>query len=415
MKSMHTRKVDGIMKTASRDRRALIGAAGHAASSALFGTRLLSRSQGTLQSFVASKMTVRRFFSGLAIALTLVLIGCDSQEEVAETPPRPVRAITVDESRAGQVVELAGTVESQIEVDLAFRISGRMTERLVAVGDTVEAGQVVARLDPSDEENGVRAAEASLASAEAVLSEARIDYDRQRHLYERKVVARVALERAEQVRKTAEAAVDTASAQLGIAKRRLDDTELLADAPGVVVAVGPDAGEVVQPGQMIAEIARDDGKDAVFNVAADLKDQGAPEPEIVVRLSQRPSVTANGRVREVSPRADTLTGTFRIRVGLIDPPPAMRLGSTVVGRATFGDTAGIELPASALTESKGEPAVWVVDPEKKTVSLRQIGVERFTPSAVTVANGLEIGDIVVTAGVQALRPDQKVRLLGGAP
>ncbi|MCC0058685.1 MAG: efflux RND transporter periplasmic adaptor subunit [Hyphomicrobiaceae bacterium] len=360
-------------------------------------------------------MTVRRSFSGLAIALTLVLIGCDSQEEAVETAPRPVRTVTVDESRAGQTVELAGTVESQVEVDLAFRIGGRMTERLVRVGDTLEAGQVVARLDPSDEENGVRAAEASLASAEAVLSEARLDYDRQRHLFERQVVARVALERAEQVRKTAEAAVGTASAQLGIARRRLDDTELLADAPGVVVAVGPDAGEVVQPGQMIAELARDDGKDAVFNVAAALKDQGPADPEILVRLSQNPSVTANGRVREVSPRADTLTGTFRIRVGLIDPPPAMRLGSTVVGRATFGDTAGIELPASALTQSDGEPAVWVVDPEKKTVSLRQIGVERFSPSAVTVADGLEIGDIVVTAGVQALRPDQEVRLLGGAP
>ena len=412
---MHTRKTNGTMKTIFRRRRALMDAVRYAVSSAPFGTRLLSRPQGTFQSFVASKMTVRRSFSGLAIALTLVLIGCDSQEEAVETAPRPVRTVTVDESRAGQTVELAGTVESQVEVDLAFRIGGRMTERLVRVGDTLEAGQVVARLDPSDEENGVRAAEASLASAEAVLSEARLDYDRQRHLFERQVVARVALERAEQVRKTAEAAVDTASAQLGIARRRLDDTELLADAPGVVVAVGPDAGEVVQPGQMIAELARDDGKDAVFNVAAALKDQGPADPEILVRLSQNPSVTANGRVREVSPRADTLTGTFRIRVGLIDPPPAMRLGSTVVGRATFGDTAGIELPASALTQSDGEPAVWVVDPEKKTVSLRQIGVERFSPSAVTVADGLEIGDIVVTAGVQALRPDQEVRLLGGAP
>lgn len=360
-------------------------------------------------------MTVGRSFSGLAIALALVLVGCDSQEEAAEPAPRPVRAVTVNESSAGQTVELAGTVESQSEVDLSFRIGGRMTERLVRVGDALEAGQLVARLDPSDEENGVRAAQASLAAAEARLSEARLDYDRQRHLFERQVVARVALERAEQARETAQAAVDTAAAQLGIAKRRLDDTELHADAPGVVVAVGPEAGEVVQPGLMIAQLARDDGKDAVFNVAAALKDQGPADPEISVRLSQNPNVTAEGRVREVSPRADTLTGTFQIRVGLINPPAEMRLGSTVVGRATFGDAAGIELPASALTQLDGEPAVWIVDPEKKTVSLRQIGLGRFSPSAITVADGVEIGDIVVTAGVQALRPDQKVRLLGGAP
>lgn len=90
-----------------------------------------------------------------------------------------------------------------------------------------------------------------------------------------------------------------------------------------------------------------------------------------------------------------------MRVGLIDPPAEMRLGSTVVGRAVFGGVSRIELPASALTRSEGEPAVWVVDPSTKTVALRQIGIERFTPAAVIVSDGLKPGEIVVTAGVPA--------------
>lgn len=119
-------------------------------------------------------------------------------------------------------------------MNLAFRIGGRLTERRVDVGDTVEPGHLLARLDPTDEENGLRAAEASLAAANGQLSEARINYDRQRQLYERQIAARVAFGRAEQVYTTAQAAADPAAAQVGIARRRLADTELYADAAGVL-------------------------------------------------------------------------------------------------------------------------------------------------------------------------------------
>ncbi len=109
-------------------------------------------------------------------------------------------------------------------------------------------------------------------------------------------------------------------AQYGIAKRRLNDTALYADAPGVVTAVGAEPGEVVAGGRMIVQIARDGGRDAVFDVPAALIETSPADPEITVALSQTPTVSAKGRIREVSPRADAVTGTFRVRVGLIDPP-----------------------------------------------------------------------------------------------
>lgn len=344
------------------------------------------------------------------------LAACDDtdQDGVAEGDARPVRTVTVTQRDGAESVSLSGTVESQIEVDLAFRIGGRMTERLVGVGDTVNAAQLIARLDPTDEANGLRAAEASLAAADGQLSEARVNYDRQKQLYERQIAARAAFERAEQIYSTALAAADAAAAQVAIARRRLDDTELYADASGIVTAIGAEPGEVVPSGRMIARLARDDGKDAVFDVPATLIATSPPDPEVTVSMPLSPGVTAQGRVREVSPRADPATGTFRVRVGLIDPPPEMRLGSNVTGRANFGGAAAIELPATALTRSEGAPAVWVVDPATGTVTLRQIGVARFAPASVVVADGIAVGEIVVTAGVQALRPGQEVRLLGGA-
>ena len=109
-------------------------------------------------------------------------------------------------------------------------------------------------------------------------------------------------------------------------------TELKADAPGVVTALGPRAGEVVQAGQMIVRLARKDGRDAVFDVPAQLLRSAPSDPQITVSLTDDPSVTARGRVREVAPQANPVTRTFEVKVGLTDPPTAMRLGATVTGR-----------------------------------------------------------------------------------
>jgi multidrug efflux pump subunit AcrA (membrane-fusion protein) len=101
-----------------------------------------------------------------------------------------------------------------------------------------------------------------------------------------------------------------------------------------------------------------------------------------------------------------------VRVGLINPPAELRLGSTVTGQAMFGEVTGIHIPASALTRSDGSPAVWVVDPTTMTVSLRPVEVANFLPASVAISAGLEPGEVLVTAGVQALRPGQVVRLPG---
>ena len=141
-------------------------------------------------------------------------------------------------------------------------------------------------------------------------------------------------------------------------------------------------------------------------------DRRPGDPRVTIRLTDDPSVTTIGRVREVAPQADPVTRTFQVKVGLTDPPEAMRLGSTVNGSVGLASDEVIAIPASALTELNHQPAVWIVDPSKLTVSLRNIELLRFDPGTVVVAHGLDTGDIVVTAGVQALHPGQTVRLLG---
>jgi membrane fusion protein, multidrug efflux system len=353
----------------------------------------------------------RLLLAGLALAL---LSACQPEADTAPPQVRPVRTVTVVKREVGETVSYTGRIQAENETRLSFRISGRMVERSVNVGDHVEPGQVVAKLEPQDELNALRTAQASVAAAQGQLNQAQSNFDRQQTLLARDIASRAQFEQAESALKTARAQLDTAEAQLKAAKDRVSYTELRVDSAGTVIATGAEAGEVVQAGQMVIRVARKDGRDAVFDVPAQLLRSAPSDPLISVSLSDDPAVTAIGRVREVSPQADPVTRTFEVKVGLTDPPAAMRLGATVVGRMKLDTAPVIEIPATALTEFDRRPAVWVVDPSSLTVSLRNVEVARNDPATIAISQGLDSGEIVVTAGIQALHPGQKTRLLESA-
>ncbi len=357
---------------------------------------------------------LRRSVLGLGAviwALAGLLSGCGREVETTPVEIRPVRTVTVGKREAAVPVTLTGTIRAQDETALAFRVSGRMIERRVNLGDRVRPGQSIARLEPQNEQNALRQARANLTAAQSQLANARTNFRRQEPLAARGAVSVAELDRSRELLQTAEAQVDAAEAQLKFAQDQLGFTELTADGAGVVTAIGAEPGEVVAAGRMVATVARQGGRDAIFDVPGQLVRTVPRDTPIMVALSDDPNVTATGRVREVAPQADPVTRTFEVRVGLADLPAAMRLGATVVGTIRLDGGAVLDVPATALVRSQGQPAVWVVDPATSTVAIRPIEVLRFDPDSVIVAQGLDPGDVVVTAGVQALYPGQKVRLL----
>ncbi|MFS2327844.1 efflux RND transporter periplasmic adaptor subunit [Brucella sp. H1_1004] len=347
-------------------------------------------------------------------ASVALLAGCS--QEASEAPPqiRPVQVTTVERGAAGQTSTFTGQIQAQDEASMAFRVSGRMIERAVNVGDRVTAGQVIARLDAQNAMNTLRSARAALAAAESQLVMSRNAFNRQDQLLRNGFTTRSSHDAARSAMETALSGVDSAQAQVKIAEDNLGYTNLIADAPGTVTARGAEPGEIVQAGQMIVQLARQDGRDGVFDVPASVLREAAPDSVITVSLADDPSIKATGRVREVAPQADPVTRTFRVRVGLDNAPDAMRLGSTINGQVTIENYSLIEIPATALTAVNNAPAVWVLNPETNTVALQNIEIGRFGNVSVGVASGLGAGDIVVTAGVQALYPGQKVRLLNTA-
>jgi membrane fusion protein, multidrug efflux system len=362
-------------------------------------------------------MRISASLRGLIALLLLspVLAACEQEAVVPEAAPRQVRSIEIEKRQVAEKLTLTGRIEAEDEIPLAFRIGGRVLENNGKLGARVLRGDLVARLESQNEENQLRADAAALAAAEAQYSQARGHYERQSTLFRQGWATRATFEVAEKGLRTAASQVEAAQARLSAAEDLLGFTELRADQDGVFTAVGPAAGEVVQAGQMIVRVARQEGRDAVFDVPSQVIRTAPADAVIMVSLADDPSVSVRGTVREVAPQADPVTRTFEVKVSLENPPEAMRLGATVNGTMQTAEAPVIEIPAGALTRANQQPAVWVVDPAAFTVSLRPIEVERHGESFVAVASGLGAGDIVVTAGVQALHEGQKVRLIGSQP
>src|SRR5215813_241580 len=243
----------------------------------------------------------------LACVLPVLLAACRPDEKPAAPEIRPVRVLTVERQAGGETVSLTGIVQAEAEVNLAFRIDGRMIARPVNVGDNLRTGQLVGELDPQNERSALQSARAALSAARGQFVEARTNFERFRTLVGQGVVSRAEFDQRAQIFQTTQAQVDAAQAQVEIAENRLSYTRLLADAPGTVTTVGAEPGEVVQAGRMIVQVTRADGRDAVFSVPANVKDQAPANPEITVALTMDSNVTASGRVREIAPRADPAT------------------------------------------------------------------------------------------------------------
>ena len=299
-------------------------------------------------------------------------------------------------------------IQAQAQTNVSFRSAGKIAERLFEVGDHIKADQVLARLDPQEQQANLSSAQAALTSAEAVLTQAKLSFRRQETLLASGYTTRPAYDNAEQQLRTAQASVESARAALGTAQEQFSYTELKSGVDGIVLSRTLEAGQVVQAGQSVLVIAQDGPRDAVFNVYEALLATPPDSKQVDVSLQADPSVTATGTVREIAPSVDPASGTVRVKVGLSRTPDAMGLGAVVIGRGHFRPREAVVLPWSALYRWHNGPAVWVRDPTANTVAPRPVAIDRYGSDTVALASGVEAGEEVVTAGIQFLRPGQTV-------
>jgi RND family efflux transporter MFP subunit len=345
----------------------------------------------------------------LLLTIPLVLAGCKPGDVPVES--RLVRTVVVNPKPIGEDRHAIGEVKPRYESDLSFRVAGKMLARLVDVGALVKQGDTLATLDTQDYQNRLRSAEADVSSAEAAIVEAQGAEARQAKLLQDGWTTRATYDTVIRNLRTAEAKLTVAKANLDLTRDQLNYTELKAEFSGVITAVGAEAGQNVNAGQMVVKLARLDDRDGVFNIAETaFTDITNPYREVIVCPLSNPDLMVEGVVREISPVADPVTRTYTVKVTLKNPPPQLRFGMSIGGRLKEGAALAVALPLSALFEKNGSPAVWVFDHQSSSLTLRSITVARYEASTVVVASGLAKGDVVVTAGVNTLSVGQKVRL-----
>jgi RND family efflux transporter MFP subunit len=283
---------------------------------------------------------------------------------------------------------------------------------LVDVGAHVNAGDLLARLDPAEQQADFDAATAGVAAAEAQLHVAQATFDRQSYLLSSGFTTRVAYDQAQEQLRTAQSTLESAKAELGRTREALGDTELHARAAGVITARSLEVGQVVQAAQSVFTLAQDGERDAVFDVPESMFFGDVEHGRVSLTLVSDSDVTATGYLREISPAVDPKSSTVRVKVAIQNPPAAMTLGSAIAGTAGMKPVAEITVPWTALTATGSKPAVWIVDPRTRTASLKQVTVGAYEAGAVLIKDGLEAGDRVVVDGGKLLSSGQPVTFAG---
>ena len=349
----------------------------------------------------------------LSVAIAAGLSACKPDTPTAEVP-RAVRTAEIRYDQAQETHRYVGTVQSRHEVNEAFRVGGKVVQRKVDVGQKVREGDVLAVLDDTDYRHAEEAARQQLVAATAQAKQAESDRKRLDALRTDGSVSVSDNEKARTAHETASASAKAAARQLELARNQLKYTGLRASRSGVVTAVRFEVGQVVAEGQPVVSIANEGEPEIVADV---------PEDHLAVFQTSRyqawlasaPEQTFEVALRELSPQAAAQTRTFRARLKPVTPRP-LPLGATatlVVERQVGGDAPAAAIPASAITQNKGQPAVWVVRPAgaepAATVNLINVSVHGYRNDDVLVS-GPPAGTLVVTAGVQKMAPGLRVAL-----
>jgi RND family efflux transporter MFP subunit len=328
----------------------------------------------------------------------------------------PVRVFVVGSVKPGSSTSsLTGVVRARHELDLAFRVNGKIRQRHVEVGQSVAKGTPLFDLDPEDFGLQLRTAQANLDVAEATVQRTAADAERAKELRRVNANSESEYEKVQAERAIAVGQRESALKQLELARNQLLYCRLSADESGVITAIFAEAGQVVTAGFRVAQLAQTDELEAVIDIPENRIPSERPKDSIV-RFWSLPNVFVPAKLREISPVADSITRTFRSRFTLMDPPREVKLGMTAtVEWSNTSDRNNVSIPASAIFERDNVPMVWLVDLDSGSISAKSIRIALVGDREVVVSDGLVAGQTIVSAGVQKLDEKLRVRVWESLP
>ncbi len=354
----------------------------------------------------------------LPIAIALGLAGgCTQEEVIAKTEPRPVQYLQVVAGTGEDQQTYSGVTKSHVDAQISFKVNGTVLERPVSVGDTVEAGELLARLDSRDYRVRVQEAQAALAAVNAALRNAEANYERVSGLYENRNASKAELDAARAGAESARAQVAAAREQLHGARLQLSYTEITAPQACTVAQTYVRANENVSSGQPVLRLNCGQCPEAKAYL---------PETHIgFVRSGMAAQVTVDAYpdrvfeavVSEIGVATGSAGATFPVTAILVGDCPTMRTGLAADMRFRFavpGQEGRIDVPTVAVGEDRDGNFVFVLEQSGETWHARRRGVvigDITDRATLSIAEGLAEGDYIATAGVRRIQDGLEVRLL----
>lgn len=340
-------------------------------------------------------------------SLIVLLAACGNGEAVVQAV-RP--AMVVQPQPAAELMDTyPGEVRARLEPELAFRIGGKVAKRLVEVGQRVKKDQPLAELDPQDVRLQLEAIRAQVAAAEANLQLVRAERDRYQKLLQRQLVSRSQYDNAENLYRSGEARLQQVRAEFDVANNQAGYAVLRASQDGVIAQRMVEVGQVVAAGQTVFTLAVDGEREVLINLPEQAFGRFKVGQVVAVELWSQPDQRFPGRIREMAPAADSRSRTFAARVAFSEGKVPAELGQSARVFIARDGAVPLAVPLSALTAEKGQPYVWVVDPQTSRLKRTLVRVGAYGEKQVPILDGLQPGDWVVAAGVQVLREGQQVR------
>ena len=322
-----------------------------------------------------------------------------------------VRAFTIEGrwGATGSKHSLTGTMQPRHQASVAFRVTGKISDRLVEVGQRIKRGQPLFRMNAEDIELQLRVAESEQISAQSLLKQSAAEESRLKQLRATNSVSQSDYDLGLANRDVAKARVDAADRRLTLAKNQRLYCDLLADADGVVTAIHAEAGQVVNVGQAVLNLTQSDELEAVVSLPEGLVSD-AKNLRAVATFWSKPNLELPAELRELAPMADPISRTYDAKFKLMQLVQDLAIGMTVTISLSTNTEDGLCIPITSLAAQNQVPIVWRIDSNSGLVDAVPVTVKEYRNETAVVRGDLKSGDRIVSAGVQRIDEKTKVRI-----
>ncbi|CAG2155110.1 Multidrug resistance protein MdtA [Cupriavidus yeoncheonensis] len=361
-------------------------------------------------------MTLNPKTLALGLIAAYAVAACSPAEPPQHEEVRPVRTIIAGQTSGTVGASYSGEIRARYESQLGFRTGGKIVARLVDVGAHVKRGQVLLRLDPTQEALQVTAASADVDAARSRVAQARVDVKRIEQLLARNFASQAELDQQRLALDQSEAQLRSALARQRLNANQEGFTTLVADRDGVVSTISAEAGQVVAAGQSVVTVAADGEREVAINIPESRVEELRKAKALQVSVWAHPDKAWTGSLRELAPDTDSVTRTYSARISIQHPDETLlRLGMTASVFAPDVDgNRAIRLPLTAIVDRGNSSQVWIVPPKSSRVQARDVQLGSAQKDSVLVTAGLFGGETVVTAGVHMLKAGQRVKVIEAA-